>query len=205
MARLSRQQDEAKRHPGLWPWGPRCQAPLSWREAGTQQPRSADFSLLTLDFPFQLQISWGHLDLPDVVGCDWFSNSVALCWPRPNRRGLQLDGQVSSPPQRTSPCLLEVRQLLLGGGGLLAKSCQSLFRPHGLQAARLLCPWHFPGKNTGVGCYFLLQGIFPVQGSNLCLLHWQVDSLPLSHQGSLTVYDLLQMIDFILYIHHYLL
>ena len=23
------------------------------------------------------------------------------------------------------------------------------------------CPWHFPGKNTGVGCHFLLQGIFP--------------------------------------------
>ena len=38
-----------------------------------------------------------------------------------------------------------------------------------------------PGKNTGVGCHFLLQGIFLTQGSNphlLCLLHWQVDSLP---------------------------
>ena len=42
----------------------------------------------------------------------------------------------------------------------------------------------FPGKNTGVGCYFLLQGIFLTQGSNLSLLHWQVDSLPLSHQES---------------------
>ena len=29
---------------------------------------------------------------------------------------------------------------------------------------RLLCPWDFPGKNTGVGCNFLLQGIFPIQG-----------------------------------------
>ena len=38
---------------------------------------------------------------------------------------------------------------------------------------RLLCLWDFPSKNTGVGCYFLLQGIFPTQGSNLCLLHWQ--------------------------------
>ena len=37
-----------------------------------------------------------------------------------------------------------------------------------------------PGKNTGVGCYFLLQRIFPTQGSNPCLLHWQADSLPLS-------------------------
>ena len=32
--------------------------------------------------------------------------------------------------------------------------------PHGLWPARLLFPWHFPGKNTWVGCYFLLQGIF---------------------------------------------
>ena len=35
---------------------------------------------------------------------------------------------------------------------------------------RLLCPWNFPGKNTGVGCYFLLQGIFLTKGSNLNLL-----------------------------------
>ena len=44
-----------------------------------------------------------------------------------------------------------------------------------------LCPWNSPGKNTGVGCHFLLQGVFPTQGSNLrllCLLHRQVDSLP---------------------------
>ena len=31
--------------------------------------------------------------------------------------------------------------------------------PHRLQPARLLCPWDSPGKNTGVGCHFLLQGI----------------------------------------------
>ena len=31
----------------------------------------------------------------------------------------------------------------------------------------------FPGKNTGVGCHFLLQGIFPTQGLNLGLLHWK--------------------------------
>ena len=48
-------------------------------------------------------------------------------------------------------------------------------------------PWDFPGKNTGVGCHFLLQGIFLAQGLNprlLHLLHCQVDSLPLSHLGS---------------------
>ena len=42
----------------------------------------------------------------------------------------------------------------------------------------------FPSKNTGVGCHFLLQGIFLTQGSNprlLCLLHWQANFLPLRH------------------------
>ena len=46
---------------------------------------------------------------------------------------------------------------------------------------RLLCPWDFPGKNTGVGCHFLFHRIFPTQISRLHLLglwHWQVDSLP---------------------------
>ena len=41
-----------------------------------------------------------------------------------------------------------------------------------------------PGKNTGVCCHLLLQDIFPSQGPNLHLQHWQADSLPLSHQGS---------------------
>ena len=38
--------------------------------------------------------------------------------------------------------------------------------PHGLQLTRPLRPWDFPSGSTGVGCYFLLQGIFPTQGSN---------------------------------------
>ena len=40
------------------------------------------------------------------------------------------------------------------------------------------CPWDFPGKNTGVGCHFLVQGIFLTQGLNLCLMHWQVGHHP---------------------------
>ena len=39
----------------------------------------------------------------------------------------------------------------------------------------------YPSKNTGIGCHFLLQGIFATQGSNLCPVHWQEDSLCLSH------------------------
>ena len=60
----------------------------------------------------------------------------------------------------------------------------------GLEPGGLLCPWDFPGKNTGVGCHFLLQGIFPTQGSNPNLLHWQVDYLPLSHRRSPSAYTL---------------
>ena len=45
------------------------------------------------------------------------------------------------------------------------------------------CPWDSPGQNTGVGSLSLLQEIFPTQGSNPCLLHWQAGSLPLLPQG----------------------
>ena len=54
-------------------------------------------------------------------------------------------------------------------------------QPHGLQPTRLLYPRDSPGKNTGVRCHFLLQGVFLTQGLKLpllCPLPWQVDSLP---------------------------
>ena len=49
---------------------------------------------------------------------------------------------------------------------------------HGLWLTRLLCPWNSPGNNTGVGSHSLLWEIFPTQGLNPRLLHWQADSLP---------------------------
>ena len=56
-----------------------------------------------------------------------------------------------------------------------------LFVTHWTAPTRLLCPWDSPGKNTGVGCYALLQGISLTQKLNLHLLrflHWQAGSLP---------------------------
>ena len=64
-------------------------------------------------------------------------------------------------------------------------------RSHGLQPTRLLCPWDFPGKDTGVGCHFLLQGIFPTQGSNLGLLPCRQILYWLSYKGS-RVHGILQ-------------
>ena len=67
-------------------------------------------------------------------------------------------------------------------------SCIQLFvTPMDAKSTRLFCPWNSPGKNTGVGCHFLLQGTFPTQGLNsslLYLLHWQRDSLPPCHLQS---------------------
>ena len=53
----------------------------------------------------------------------------------------------------------------------------------GLQSARLFCLWNLQARDTGVGCHFLLQGIFLTQGSNLSLMRWQVDSSPLCPPG----------------------
>ena len=64
----------------------------------------------------------------------------------------------------------------------------STLQPHELQPTKLLSQRNFPGKNTGMGCHFLLQGIFLTQGSSPRCLHlwpWQVDSLPLCPLGSL--------------------
>ena len=54
---------------------------------------------------------------------------------------------------------------------LVCNSCPTLLHPQEL--TRLFSPWDFPSKNTGVGSHFLLHGIFLIQRSNLCLLHWR--------------------------------
>ena len=53
--------------------------------------------------------------------------------------------------------------LVSGGSGVcsVVQLCPTLCDPmNPMEPARLLCPWDFPGKNTRVGCHFLLQGIF---------------------------------------------
>ena len=57
-------------------------------------------------------------------------------------------------------------------------------RPYGLESTRLLCLWDFPGKNTGMGCHFILQGIFLTQGWIPVLLHCRQFLYRLSHQRS---------------------
>ena len=66
------------------------------------------------------------------------------------------------------------------------QSCLTLWdtMDHSLLVSSLLCD--SPGKNTGVGCHALLQGIFPTQGLNpsvLCIMHWQACFLSLAPPG----------------------
>ena len=63
----------------------------------------------------------------------------------------------------------------------VAQSCLTFSNPMDCSPTRLLCPWDFPGKNTGVGCHCLLQRIFPTQGSNPGLLHCRQMLYRLSH------------------------
>ena len=61
-------------------------------------------------------------------------------------------------------------------------------RPHWLQPTRRLCLWDSPGKNTGVDCHFLFQGIFPTQESNPDLMHCRQILYQLSYTSGLFVY-----------------
>ena len=64
---------------------------------------------------------------------------------------------------------------------MYAQSCLTLCNPWTVAPLSM----GFSSKNTGVGCHFLLQGIFPTQGSNLSILDWQVLSLSVSHHGDI--------------------
>ena len=82
----------------------------------------------------------------------------------------------SSPPPPPAPALCVLC--------LVTQSCPTLCDPMDCSPPGSSVHGDSPGKNTGVGCHALLQGIFPTWGSNPDLLHcWQIIHC-LSHQGS---------------------
>ena len=65
-------------------------------------------------------------------------------------------------------------------------SCFSCVQLFATLWTKLICPWDSPGKTTWVFCHALLHRVYPTQGLNwhlLCLLHWQMGSLPLMSLG----------------------
>ena len=122
-----------------------------------------------VSIPFQL-----GMRVPSLF--TWISDPS--CYNRTEGRG------VSSWPPLISPlpCILFDIYFIccVLSHSVMSDSLQTF----GLQPTRLLCPWDFPGKSTGAGCHFLLQGIFPTQGLNSSLPHcWQI-LYYLSYQGS---------------------
>ena len=85
------------------------------------------------------------------------------------------------------PCFLSASSLPIPYPTQVVRAALCSVVSDSLQPQANPCPRDYSGKNTGVDWHFLLQAIFLTQGLNLhllWLLHWQVDSLPLSHLGS---------------------
>ena len=97
---------------------------------------------------------------------------------------LQSPELLSVATRRRVKCMSTIFPFVLCAKSL--QSCLTLCDSPWTATPRLLCPWDSPGRNTGVGCHFLLQGFFPTQRWNpcvLCILHWQASSLPLAPPG----------------------
>ena len=101
--------------------------------------------------------------IPNFGGTDWILEEFSALI------GIELEiwGHWG-PVQPQEECCAEPREAHESQSEV-AQSCLTLWDP--MEATRLLCLWDFPGKSTGVGCHFLLQGIFLTQGSNPGLLY----------------------------------
>ena len=106
-------------------------------------------------------------------------------WMNPENKMLILGNQTQKDKYYESPCVC-----------VCVHACAQLINrvllcdPMGFSPLDS-CAWDSPGKSTGVGCHFLLQGIFLTQGLNLlllCLLHWQADFFTTLPSGKPFIY-----------------
>ena len=97
-----------------------------------------------------------------------------------NDLNMQLKGRLSKWINQHNPSMLSIKISLQTLQHRWIKSeservsCSVVsdsFQPYELQPTRFLCPWDSPGKNTGVACQALLQGIFPVYYKYLNMSH----------------------------------
>ena len=115
---------------------------------------------------------WGHFSRRERIARGWTKS-----------RGLP--SQAQTPPACHPICQVSTLRYKFVVLCQVASVMDESLQPCLPSPTKLFCPWNSPGKNTGMGFHALLQGIFPMQGQNLHLLHWQADPLPLSHKGSL--------------------
>ena len=166
------------------------------QRVGHNWATSLSLSFHWLGMPLVLW-SWPHeADIQHEANMDFYQASGLVTW---TRHGVELgyEGERWEHPWDGGTHLT----FLVGRGkrgskshctGMCAKLlqlCATLCSPMDCSPPGSSVHWDSLDKSTGVGCHFLLQGIFPTLGSNLSLLHllhWQADSLPLSHLGSWT-------------------
>ena len=72
-----------------------------------------------------------------------------------------------SPPGSSVHGIFQAR--VLEWGAIVCSVMSNSLQPHGLQPTRLLCPWDFPGKSTGMGCHCLLR-VNPVPKARVMFL-----------------------------------
>ena len=104
--------------------------------------------------------------------------------PRESQQGDEKMDNPPSPALETGTISMAFRpkdESKTGRGSVVT----DILQPRRLWPTRLLCPWNSQGKSTGMGCHFLLQGIFPTQALSPGLLHCRQMLYLLSHQISI--------------------
>ena len=125
------------------------------------------------------------------AGSQWRGGGSGNCHSRPlpprripqtTRKVIFPTGQVTITHSLEWPCVSSRCKLIKGSE--VAQLCPTLCDPMDCSPPGSSVHGIFPGRNTGVGCHFLLQEIFPTQGLNPGLPHCRQTLCPLSHQGS---------------------
>ena len=160
----------------VWPhrWQP-TRLPHAWDSPDKNTGVGCHFLLQCMKVKSESKVAQSCLTLSDPMDCSLPGSSIhgifqarVLEW---GAIAFSDQTRLNKPMQSSHYCLRAC---------VCSVESDSL-QPYGLQPARLLHPWNFLGKNTGVGCQFLFQGILPTQGSHLWLLpckqilyHWAI-------------------------------
>ena len=115
-------------------------------------------------------------------GCSWHKDGTHVSCVSWTRR--QVHPFITEPPREPLYRQTHTHTHTYIRVCVLSRPAVSSSVTRGLLPIRLLHPWNSPGENTAVGCHFLLQRIFPTQGSNPDLLHCRWVLYHLNRQGS---------------------
>ena len=120
------------------------------------------------------------------------TNTIALYRPQCILTSFPQNRRDKYSNNRTKSEHLNIYYTIVGACVCYSFSRVQLFATPWTVACRLLCPWNSPGKNTGVGCHSLLQGILLTQGSNPGFLHCRQILYCLSQENPIIVYHCLK-------------